>query len=266
MSDDAIESQNIAESAELHVQRPIDAIRQILAIRGLPMAAGFDTPVVGTAVMEDRQMEILDTKQDNVPSEIVGADKTVKYPDFQELLRNLPANPAVYETRYLLDTVFRYDNVFIPAAATQTIVIPTPIPNGKYAFLDEIHIAQLSGAGSSPNGFLTDQGVSQLYAIITPDGSTFGASYKSGRNIIPGGTMVSLQMNALLAGAQYLVSIQYAIKTKIELPELDLSQVFGGPGKGSVIYDEGSESGDVNVTHREWPDGPNDFAGYSGDV
>lgn len=245
----------------------LDAVRQILAIRQLGVPS-YATPVVGTAVMEDDQMRQLAERETLIPSQIVGKDETQKMPDLGALLRALPPNPAIYETRYVLDQYFRFDTTLVAGGVSAVITLPNSIPNGKFAFLDEIHIAQLSGVGSSPNGFLTDSGQSQLYAIVTPDGSTFGGSYKSGRNVISGGVIPQLTLNALTAGALYLISVQYQIKTRIDLPELDLASMFGKvSGQTTHITDEGSESGDVaQVEHREWPGGPHDFSGWDGDV
>lgn len=243
----------------------LDAIRQILAVRQLPNAVSFDTPVVGTSELEEQQMRGLDATMENVPAQVIAPDKTVEFPDWQEKLRNLPKNPAIYETKFVRDQYYRFDTTITAVGTSAVVVLPNPIPNGKWAFLDEIHIAQISGAGSSPNGYLTDTGIAQLYAIVTPDGSTFGASYKSGRNIIPGNIIPQLTLNSLVAAANYLISVQYQIMTKIDLPELDLSQVFGIP-KGSVsIEEDGMEASDVNRTdHREWPGGTTDFNGYEG--
>lgn len=250
---------------EMH-PNSLDAVRQILAIRQLGVPA-YATPVLGTSELEDKQMERFDEAERGTPTQIVATDKTQKAPDIGALMRMLPANPAIYETRFVRDQYFRFDTQFVAAGVTATITLPNSIPNGKYAFLDEIHIAQLSGAGSSPNGFLTDSGQSQLYAIVTPDGSTFGGSYKSGRNVIGGGIIPQLTLNSLTASAVYLLSVQYQIMTKIDLPELDLASIFGKvPGQTTHIYDEGSEAGDVaSVERREWPGGPHDFSGWDGD-
>jgi hypothetical protein len=242
-----------------------DAIRQILAVRQLSVPS-YATPVVGTSEQEEKQMREYDETQLAHPTEIV-KDGYVQAPNWKEAYRGLPANPAIYETRYVLDQYFRFDTQFVAAGTTAVITLPNAIPNGKFGFLDEIHIAQLSGVGSSPNGFLTDIQQSQLYAIVTPDGSTFGGSYKSGRNVIPGGVIPQLTLNALTAAAVYLISVQYKIKTRIDLPELDLSSIFGKGHSDTKISDEGSEAGDVAaVENREWPGGPRDFAGWDGDV
>jgi hypothetical protein len=243
-----------------------DAIRQILAYRQLGVPS-YATPVVGTAELAEKQMREYDEAQLANPTEIVKKDGTVGSPNWKEIYATLPPDPAIYETRYVLDQYFRFDTQFIAAGASAVITLPNSIPNGKFAFLDEIHIAQLTGVGSSPNGYLTDSGQSQLFAIITPDGSTFGGSYKSGRNVIPGGVIPQITLNALTASAVYLISVQYQIKTRIDLPEVDLASLFGKGNSDTHISDEGSEAGDVAlVEHREWPGGPRDFSGWDGDV
>lgn len=244
----------------------LDAIRQILEIRQLGIPS-YATPHLGTSERKDKQMEAFDASE-KVPAQVLEANKTQSYPDIGALLAALPPNPALYETRYVLDQYFRFDTQLVAPGATATIVLPNSIPNGKFGFIDEIHIAQLSGAGSSPNGFLTDTAQSQLYAIVTPDGSTFGGSYKSGRNVIPGGIIPQLTLNSLTASALYLISVQYKIKTRIDVPELDLASVFGKiPNQTTHITDQGSEAGDVAmVERREWPGGPHDFSGWDGDV
>jgi len=247
--------------------RSIDVVRQILAIRQLTLPP-YAPYIEGDSEAEDKQMEAFDEKERNTPTQIVDTHKRQAMPDIGALMRALPPNPAIYETRYVRDQYYRFDTTITAAGASQVLVLPNSVPQGKYAFLDEIHIAQISGgAGSSPNGFLTDTGLAQLYAIVTPDGSTFGASYKSGRNVIPGGIIPQLTLNSLTASALYLISVQYQIMTKLEVPELDLASIFGKvPNQTTHIYDEGSEAGDVaSVENREWPGGPHDFSGWDGD-
>lgn len=249
--------------------RPQDLVRQVLN-EMFPGAFNppYAIPIVGTAEMEDQQMREFDEAAHSTPTEIV-SDGVPTRPDWQKRLGTLPDNPVVYETRYLLDTLFRFDTTVTPAGTSTTLNLPQ-IPLGKSALIDEILIAQLSGAGSTPNGFLTDIGLAQLYGVISPDGSTFGASYKSGKSVIPGGTTPMVTLQSLTAGTPYLIGIQYQIRTKMEIPQFDLAEMFGLSGKSSdvTVRDEGSEAGDVRANQLHDVSvfgGPYDFGGMLGD-
>lgn len=254
-------------NAEL-VPRIQDTVRQTLREMFLgAIPASYEVGVVGTSEQEEQQMRKFDERAEHTPSEIV-RDGVPTLPDWRSRMRSLPPNPAVYEQRYVLDTLFRFDTTITAGGTSATLLLPV-IPQGKSALLDEIHVAQTSGAGSSPNGYLTDQGLAQLYAIITPDGSTFGASYKSGRNVVPGGIVPLLTLQSLVASATYLVGVQYQIRTKIDLPELDLTSVFGKKDVDVSISDDGFESHDVHTPNQidsvtVWG-GPYDFGGTLGD-
>jgi hypothetical protein len=161
----------------------VDRVREIMRLVSLGNTASpAEVGQVGTSELEDQQMRKFDETAEATPREIVDNGVPV-LPKWLELLGKLPPNPAIYESRFVRDSYYRFDTTITAAGTSATLLLPM-VPHGKYAFLDEIHIAQVSGAGSSPNGYLTDQGVAQLFAVITPDGSTFGASYKSGRNVI----------------------------------------------------------------------------------
>lgn len=225
-----------------------------------------NTPVIiGTAEQSEQQLRALDEFANTHPSEVIDT-KTgrVISPRLDKIQRALPRTPAIYKTEYNLDAVQRFDYPFTPAAATQVIAFPFAIPQGKYAFIDEIHIAQLSGAGSSPSGFLTDVQQSMLFGIIVPDGSTFGASYKSGREIVPGGMQLQLTFNSLLAAANYLVSVQWQLKTRIDVPYVSLESLGIGEDKATDIdlsFDDANEVG-FDTGRSELPGGPYDDAGF----
>lgn len=219
--------------------------------------------VIGTAQQSDEQMEAFDKFNDEHPSEVVNVkDGRVISPRLDKIVRNLPRTPAIYESQYLTDSVVRFDTTITPAGATTTLNLPNPIPQGKYGFLDEIHIAQLGGAGSTPSGFLSDTALSQLYAILTPDGSTFCASYKSGRTIVPGGVILMLTFNSLLGAQAYLVGVQYKVKTRVDIPLLSLSDISSGEDR--ISFDDGNEVGIPGMEHNELPGGPYDDAGWDG--
>src|SRR5690348_7012039 len=186
----------------------VDRVRQVLSLLTLgAIPASYNVPVVGTSEQEWQQMEKFDTHAENTPTEIVGKDKVPTFPNWLALLATLQPNPALYETKFVRDSFFRFDTTVTAAGTSATLLCPV-VPQGKYLFIDEIHVAQTSGAGSSPNGYITDQGVAQLFGIITPDGSTFGASYKSGRNVIPGGIVPLITLQSLAASATYLIGFQ----------------------------------------------------------
>lgn len=250
-----------------------DTVRQINALMSLtgPSALGitsesYNTPVVGTSEQEESQMRQFDERAESKPTEIVDNGIPTK-PQWRRLLATLPPNAVVYESRYLLDSVFRFDTSITAGGTSATLQLPV-IPQGKSALLDEIHVAQISGAGSSPNGYLTDVGVAQLFAVITPDGSTFGASYKSGRNVIPGGVTPLVTLQSLVASAVYLIGVQYQLRTKIDLPQFDLGALFGKEAESAKISDDGFEASDV-VSDNTKADmrygGPYDFSGMFGE-
>lgn len=246
--------------------RPQDLVRQVLS-EMFPGAfvPEYAIPVVGTAEMEDQQMREFDERAHATPTEIVSKDGVPTRPNWQKRLDSLPDNPVVYETRYILDTLFRFDTTVTPSGTSTTLNLPT-IPQGKSALVEEILVAQLSGAGSTPNGFLTDIGLAQLYGVVSPDGSTFGASYKSGKSVIPGGTTPMLTLQSLLANTPYLVSIQYQIRTKIEVPQFDLAELFGKKSSDVTISDDGFEASDVHANQLvdvQIFGGPYDMGGMS---
>ena len=222
---------------------------------------GGSPVVIGTAQQADEQMEALDTFADTHPSEVVGKDGTVLSPNLLKLIQRLPRTPSIYETKFNLDSIVRFDTSFTAADVTATLPFPNPIPQGKYAFLDEVSIAQLSGTASTPSGYLTDQQVSQLFGIVVPDGSTFGAAYKSGRSIIPGGILPLLTFNSLFATGTYLVGVQYKLRTRIDIPYVDLSSM--SQNKDDYLsFDDANEVGTENIGQQEYPGGPYDDAGY----
>jgi hypothetical protein len=240
----------------------VDKVREILRLHSLGnIPAPFEIGLVGTSEQEDQQMRKFDEYAETHPTEIV-TNGVPTYPDWPTLYHHLKANPAIYESRFVRDSYYRFDTTITAAGTSVTVKLPM-VPHGKYAFLDEIHVAQVSGAGSSPNGYLTDVGIAQLFAVITPDGSTFGASYKSGRNVIPGGIVPLLTLQSVVNAANYLIGVQYQIMTKIDLPELDLASVFGKAGKVK-ISDDGQEAHDVysdNTKAQVSELGPYDFDG-----
>jgi hypothetical protein len=220
--------------------------------------------VIGTAQQADEQMEAFDTWNDQHPSEVVDTKSgQVISPDWTKEIGKLPRTPAIYETKFNLDSVVRYDSSFTAAGTSAVIQIPTTIPQGKYAFLDELLVAQISGAGSSPSGYLTDQNISQLFAILTPDGSTFGAAYKSGRNIVPGGIQLTLTLNSLVAAATYVVGLQYKLRTRIDVPIISLSD-YSERTSDTLTFDDGNEAGTPLIGRQELPGGPYDDSGYDG--
>lgn len=238
-------------------------------INNLPWAQRINNEapvVIGTAQQADEQMEAFDNWNDQHPSEVIRTkDGSVLSPDLAKVQRDLPRTPAIVEVKYTLDAIQRMDTGFTAAGTTQTILVPFVVPQGKTAFIDEVHIAQISGAGSSPSGFLTDANQAQLYGIIVPDGSTFGASYKSGRQIVPGGVQLLLTFNNLLNTASYLVSLQYKLRTRVDVPYVDINALFGNPksDKDDISFDDGDEQG-FDTGRTELPGGPYDDAGYDG--
>lgn len=241
-----------------------NSIRDVL--NNLPWAQRLNdnSPVViGTAQQSDEQMEAFDTFNDEHPSEVIRTkDGSVLSPNLAELISKLPRTPAIVEVKYTLDAIQRMDTGFTATATTATVLVPFVIPQGKTAFIDEVHIAQTSGAGSSPSGYITDANLAQLYGIIVPDGSTFGASYKSGRQIVPGGVQLLLSFANLLNGGTYLVSLQYKLRTRVDVPYVDLNSLFGGNSKDRTLtFDDGDEQG-FDTGRTEYPGGPYDDAGF----